>query len=77
VRRHRAVPAAAQAAAPGRFYPPLIERFNGKRLFEHGLVHLMLLARRIERLFTRRLQTQLFMLVLAASSPAHAHATAA
>ncbi|MCO7520348.1 MULTISPECIES: monovalent cation/H+ antiporter subunit A [unclassified Pseudomonas] len=52
----------------GRFpYPPLIERFNGKRLFEHGLVRLMLLARHLERLLTtRRLQTQLFMLVLAA-----------
>ncbi|MBC7212397.1 MAG: DUF4040 domain-containing protein, partial [Pseudomonas sp.] len=52
----------------GRFpYPPLIERFNGKRLFEHGLVRLMLLARHGERLLTtKRLQTQLFMLALAA-----------
>src|SRR5690606_2699666 len=52
----------------GRFpHPPLIERFNGKRLFEQGLVRLMLLARRIEGLLTsRRLQSQLFMLVVAA-----------
>jgi multicomponent K+:H+ antiporter subunit A len=55
----------------GRFLPAADRRFNGKRLFEHGLVHLMLLARRIERLIsTRRLQTQLFLLVLAACSPA-------
>jgi len=52
----------------GRFrYPPLIERFNGKRLFERGQVVMMRLARRIERIFTtQRLQKQLFMLVLAA-----------
>ena len=52
----------------GRFrYPPVIERFNGKRLFERGQVMLMRLARRISRIFTtRRLQKQLFMLVLAA-----------
>ncbi|MDN7143650.1 monovalent cation/H+ antiporter subunit A [Pseudomonas sp. JQ170] len=52
----------------GRFpQPPLIERFNGKRLFERGQVLLMRMARRIERtLTTRRLQKQLFMLVLAA-----------
>jgi len=52
----------------GRFrYPPVIERFNGKRLFERGQVVLMRLARRVERVFTtRRLQKQLFMLVLAA-----------
>ncbi|WP_305728962.1 proton-conducting transporter membrane subunit, partial [Pseudomonas sp. NBRC 111144] len=52
----------------GRFpSPPVIERFNGKRLFEYGQVQLMLLARRIERLLTsRRLQSQLFMLVVAA-----------
>ncbi|MEZ0195931.1 monovalent cation/H+ antiporter subunit A [Pseudomonas qingdaonensis] len=52
----------------GRFlYPPLIELFNGKRLFEHGQVLLMRVARRFERLFTtRRLQKQLFMLVLIA-----------
>ena len=55
----------------GRFpHPPLIERFNGKRLFERGLVRLMLLARRLEGLLTtRRLQKQLFMLALAAFSP--------
>ena len=52
----------------GRFrYPPLIERFNGKRLFERGQVLMMRVARHIERVFTtRRLQKQLFMLVLAA-----------
>ncbi|OLS58970.1 monovalent cation/H+ antiporter subunit A [Pseudomonas putida] len=52
----------------GRFsYPPVIERFNGKRLFERGQVILMRTARTIERIFTtRRLQKQLFMLVLAA-----------
>lgn len=52
----------------GRFpYPPLIERFNGKRLFEHGQVQLMRMARRFERtMTTRRLQKQLFMLVLVA-----------
>ncbi|MCW2272297.1 Na(+)/H(+) antiporter subunit A [compost metagenome] len=52
----------------GRFpQPPLIERFNGKRMFERGQVLLMRMARRIERtLTTRRLQKQLFMLVLAA-----------
>ncbi len=52
----------------GRFrYPPVIERFNGKRLFERGQVLLMRTARRVEDIFTtRRLQKQLFMLVLAA-----------
>ncbi|MDD2048280.1 monovalent cation/H+ antiporter subunit A [Pseudomonas putida] len=52
----------------GRFpYPPVIERFNGKRLFEYGQVHLMRMARRFERtMTTRRLQKQLFMLVLVA-----------
>ncbi|MGH8438050.1 MAG: monovalent cation/H+ antiporter subunit A [Pseudomonas sp.] len=52
----------------GRFpYPPLIERFNGKRLFERGQVQLMRMARRFERtMTTRRLQKQLFMLVLIA-----------
>ena len=52
----------------GRFpYPPLIGRFNGKRLFEHAQVLLMRTARRFERVMTtRRLQKQLFMLVLAA-----------
>ncbi|PSS52718.1 monovalent cation/H+ antiporter subunit A [Pseudomonas sp. BBP2017] len=52
----------------GRFpYPPLIERFNGKRLFEHSQVQLMRMARRFERtMTTRRLQKQLFMLVLVA-----------
>ena len=52
----------------GRFpHPPLIERFNGKRLFEHSQVRLMRIARRFERVMTtRRLQKQLFMLVLVA-----------
>jgi multicomponent K+:H+ antiporter subunit A len=52
----------------GRFpHPPLIGRLNGKRLFEHGQVLLMRLARRFERLMTtKRLQKQLFMLVLVA-----------
>ena len=48
-------------------HPPFIERFNGKRLFERCQVLLMRMARRAERLLTtRRLQKQLFMLVLAA-----------
>ena len=52
----------------GRFkYPPLIGRFNGKRLFERSLVIMMRLARRLERrISTKRLQTQLFLMVLAA-----------
>ncbi|MFK0089904.1 monovalent cation/H+ antiporter subunit A [Pseudomonas sp. NPDC090755] len=52
----------------GRFpHPPLIGRLNGKRLFEHGQVLLMRLARRFERLMTtKRLQKQMFMLVLVA-----------
>lgn len=48
-------------------YPPLIGRFNGKRLFERSLVSMMRLARRLERhISTKRLQTQLFLLVLVA-----------
>ena len=52
----------------GRFkYPPIIGRFNGKRLFERSLVVMMRLARRLERrISTKRLQTQLFLVVLAA-----------
>ena len=52
----------------GRFSrPPLIGRLNGKRLFERCLVIIMRYARRIERrVSTQRLQTQLFLLVLAA-----------
>ncbi|MPQ68281.1 MULTISPECIES: monovalent cation/H+ antiporter subunit A [unclassified Pseudomonas] len=52
----------------GRFSrPPLIGRLNGKRLFERCLVTIMRYARRIERrVSTQRLQTQLFLLVLAA-----------
>jgi multicomponent K+:H+ antiporter subunit A len=52
----------------GRFkYPPIIGRFNGKRLFERSLVIMMRLARRLERrISTKRLQTQLFLVVLAA-----------
>jgi multicomponent K+:H+ antiporter subunit A len=48
-------------------YPPIIGRFNGKRLFERSLVIMMRLARRLERrINTKRLQTQLFLMVLAA-----------
>jgi len=48
-------------------YPPVIERFNGKRLFERGQVLMMRYARQLERkITTRRLQVQLFMLVLVA-----------
>ncbi|WP_395606755.1 monovalent cation/H+ antiporter subunit A [Pseudomonas sp. B22129] len=52
----------------GRFkYPPLISYFNGKRGFERCLVVMMRGVRRIEkRISTKRLQTQLFLLVLAA-----------
>lgn len=52
----------------GRFiHPPVISHFNGKRLFERSLVIMMRLARRLERrISTRRLQTQLFLVVLAA-----------
>ncbi len=52
----------------GRFkYPPLISYFNGKRGFERSLVVMMRGVRRIEkRISTKRLQTQLFLLVLAA-----------
>ncbi|WP_311969463.1 monovalent cation/H+ antiporter subunit A [Pseudomonas baltica] len=46
---------------------PLIGRLSGKRLFERLLVSLMRGARRLERrISTRRLQTQLFMLVAVA-----------
>ncbi|WP_455825316.1 monovalent cation/H+ antiporter subunit A [Pseudomonas graminis] len=52
----------------GRFkYPPIISYFNGKRGFERSLVVMMRGVRRIEkRISTKRLQTQLFLLVLAA-----------
>ncbi|MGY2377919.1 monovalent cation/H+ antiporter subunit A [Pseudomonas sp. SDO524_S393] len=52
----------------GRFkYPPLISYFNGKRGFERCLVVMMRGVRRIEkRISTKRLQTQLFLLVLVA-----------
>ncbi len=52
----------------GRFkYPPIINYFNGKRMFERSLVVMMRGVRRIEkRISTKRLQTQLFLLVLAA-----------
>ena len=52
----------------GRFvHPPFVYRLNGKRLFEQGQILLMRLARRLERrVGTRRLQAQLFMLVLVA-----------
>ncbi|MCF5722704.1 monovalent cation/H+ antiporter subunit A [Pseudomonas syringae] len=52
----------------GRFkYPPLISYFNGKRGFERSLVVMMRGVRKIEkRISTKRLQTQLFLLVLVA-----------
>ncbi len=52
----------------GRFkYPPIISYFNGKRGFERCLVVLMRGTRKLEKLIsTKRLQTQLFLLVLAA-----------
>ena len=52
----------------GRFkYPPIISYFNGTRMFERCLVVMMRGARKIEkRINTKRLQTQLFLLVLAA-----------
>ncbi|WP_321864043.1 monovalent cation/H+ antiporter subunit A [Pseudomonas paraveronii] len=52
----------------GRFkYPPIISYFNGKRGFERCLVVMMRGVRRIEkRISTKRLQTQLFLLVLVA-----------
>jgi multicomponent K+:H+ antiporter subunit A len=52
----------------GRFnHPPIISYFDGKRMFERSLVIMMHMARRIERqVSTRRLQSQLFLLVLMA-----------
>ncbi|MPQ86284.1 monovalent cation/H+ antiporter subunit A [Pseudomonas sp. MAFF 730085] len=52
----------------GRFkYPPIISYLNGKRMFERSLVVMMRGVRKIEkRISTKRLQTQLFLLVLAA-----------
>ncbi|MBB6286653.1 MULTISPECIES: monovalent cation/H+ antiporter subunit A [unclassified Pseudomonas] len=52
----------------GRFkYPPVISYFNGKRGFERSLVVMMRGVRRIEkRISTKRLQTQLFLLVIVA-----------
>ncbi|CRM72137.1 monovalent cation/H+ antiporter subunit A [Pseudomonas sp. 58 R 12] len=52
----------------GRFkYPPVISYFNGKRGFERCLVVMMRGVRKIEkRISTKRLQTQLFLLVLVA-----------
>ncbi|WP_260954636.1 monovalent cation/H+ antiporter subunit A [Pseudomonas citri] len=47
--------------------PPFIGRLSGKRLFERCLISMMRQGRHLERrLSTRRLQTQLFWLVLAA-----------
>ncbi|GLX90896.1 monovalent cation/H+ antiporter subunit A [Pseudomonas fragi] len=47
--------------------PPLIRYFSGKRFFERSLVVIMRGARRMERrISTQRLQSQLFLLVLAA-----------
>ena len=52
----------------GRFkYPPVISYFNGKRGFEGCLVVMMRGVRKIEkRISTKRLQTQLFLLVIVA-----------
>lgn len=52
----------------GRFKsPPIISYFNGKRGFERCLVVMMRGVRKIEkRISTKRLQSQLFLLVLAA-----------
>ncbi|SFS27133.1 monovalent cation/H+ antiporter subunit A [Pseudomonas sp. NFACC42-2] len=52
----------------GRFkYPPIISYFNGKRGFERSLVLMMRGVRKIEkRISTKRLQTQLFLLVIVA-----------
>ncbi|MDR6577668.1 monovalent cation/H+ antiporter subunit A [Pseudomonas extremaustralis] len=52
----------------GRFkYPPIISYFNGKRGFERSLVVMMRGVRKIEkRISTKRLQPQLFLLVLVA-----------
>lgn len=52
----------------GRFkYPPVISYFNGKRAFERSLVVMMRGVRKIEkRISTKRLQPQLFLLVLVA-----------
>ncbi|MCS3512743.1 monovalent cation/H+ antiporter subunit A [Pseudomonas grimontii] len=52
----------------GRFkYPPIISYFNGKRGFERSLVVMMRGVRKIEkRISTKRLQTQLFLLVIVA-----------
>ena len=52
----------------GRFkYPPIISYFNGKRGFERSLVVMMRGVRRIEKhISTKRLQTQLFLLVIVA-----------
>ncbi|WP_431700156.1 monovalent cation/H+ antiporter subunit A [Pseudomonas sp. BR20] len=52
----------------GRFkYPPVISYFNGKRGFERSLVVMMRGVRKIEkRISTKRLQTQLFLLVIVA-----------
>ncbi|WP_338473573.1 monovalent cation/H+ antiporter subunit A [Pseudomonas sp. MS646] len=48
-------------------HPPFIGRLSGKRLFERCLVLMMRQGRRLERrISTRRLQVQLFWLVLAA-----------
>lgn len=47
--------------------PPLVQRMNGKRFFERSLVIMTRWARRFESLIsTRRLQPQLFLVVLAA-----------
>ncbi|MEX5560666.1 monovalent cation/H+ antiporter subunit A [Pseudomonas rhodesiae] len=52
----------------GRFkYPPVISYFNGKRGFERSLVMMMRGVRKVEkRISTKRLQPQLFLLVVVA-----------
>lgn len=43
---------------------PLVERYNGRRLFESGLVIVTRLSRRLLRLLgTKRLQTQMFVII--------------
>ncbi len=51
--------------ARGRFqHAPLVERYNGRRLFESGLVIVTRLSRRLLRLLgTQRLQTQMFLII--------------
>jgi multicomponent K+:H+ antiporter subunit A len=53
----------------GRRGSPVIGRLDGQRIFEAGLAHLNLIARRLLRLLgTRRLQAQMFALLLVAGA---------